>query len=78
MVNMKAALLTTVLGFLSVGTALSNAVDLNPSHGDIVDAVAHADPEARSFGGPEPLLSNAQRFARGLPPAKPASVQRGQ
>lgn len=66
-----------MLGFVFIGTALASPSGLNPTIEEILDATTHTELHAHSHNGPESNLSNAQRFAGGLPPARPASFQRG-
>lgn len=71
------SILSTIVSLLSLGNAITNvqAVNLNPTIEDIVSANAHTSLQTRSLGGPEPILTNAERFARGLPPARPAPMR---
>lgn len=68
------SILSTLVGLLSLGSAVQ-AANFNPTIEDIVSAIAHSTPQTRSLGGPEPILTNAERFARGLPPARPAPMR---
>jgi hypothetical protein len=75
--NISSLLLATVLfGLFSFGS--TNAYkSFNPSEADLKEALrSNQTPESRSINGPEPALTNAQRFARNLPPAPPASIPR--
>jgi hypothetical protein len=63
-------LATVVLfGLLSFGS--TNAFrSINPTRAEIAEA--KKSNQGRSIQGPEAVLTNAQRFQRGLPPAPPA------
>jgi hypothetical protein len=74
--NISGVLATVLFGLLSFSS--TNAFEtLNPTGADLVEALRlNQGLEPRSVPGPEPILTNAQRFARHLPPAPPVSISR--